>query len=144
MTVKPIPDGFHAVTPYLVVSNVSDEIEFLKKAFDAKVIYRMDTPGGTMHAEVKIRDSIVMMGQAQGEKKAMPTMLYMYVDDADKAYEKAVRAGGSVVQEPKDQFYGDRSGAVKDANGNEWWIATRKEEVSSEELARRAKEAHKK
>ena len=140
MTVKPIPDGFHAVTPYLLVKNVADQLEFLTKAFGAEVIERMDSPHGIMHAEVKIRDSIIMMGQAGGEREPMPAMLYLYVEDADSAYKKAIEAGGESVLEPTDQFYGDRSGAVKDSQGNEWWIATHKEDLSSEEIARRARE----
>lgn len=143
MGVKPIPDGYHAVTPYLFVADVAKQIEFLEKAFDAKVVHRLDTPQLTMHAELKIRDSIIMMGQAMGEHKAMPVMLYLYVEDADKAYQQALKAGGTMVQEPKDQFYGDRSGAVKDSNDNQWWVASRKEDLTSEEIVKRAMEAHK-
>lgn len=145
MSVKPIPDGYNTVTPYLVLQDVAKELEFLQKAFDAKVTYRMDTPNGTVHAEVKIGNSMVMLGQADDAKGSKPTqtMLYLYVEDCDKAYEKAVRAGGTSVAEVKDQFYGDRSGGVKDPYGNQWWVATHKEDVSHEELERRAKEAHK-
>jgi PhnB protein len=142
MAVKPIPDGYHAVTPYLIVKDVAKEIEFLEKAFDAKVLYRMDSPQGTMHAEVKIRDSIVMMGAAKDEYKPIEAMFYLYVEDVDSAYKQAVKAGGTVVKEPTDQFYGDRSGAVKDSNGNEWWVASRIEELSEEEITERAKKAH--
>jgi PhnB protein len=144
MGVKPIPDGFHAVTPYLVVKDVGKEIEFLQKAFDAKVRYRMDMPSGcTSHAEVQIRDSIVMMGMASEQHPAMPVMLYLYVEDCDAAFKKAVAAGGKSMQEPKTMFYGDRSGAVTDESGNQWWVATHVEDVSEEELAKRAREAHK-
>jgi PhnB protein len=142
MSVKPIPDGYHAVTPYLVVPDVAKQIEFLEKAFDAKVLYRMDTPNGTTHAEVKIRDSILMMGQASGEHKPMPGMMYLYVEDADEAFQKAKKAGGEVVQPMKDQFYGDRSGGLKDSNGNQWWVASRKEELTPEEVSKRAREAY--
>lgn len=142
MTVKPIPDGYHAVTPYLVVKDVSRQIEFLQKAFDAQVLYRMESPQGTMHAEVKIRDSILMMGAAKDEYKPRESMFYLYVEDVDSAYQQAVKAGGTVVKEPADQFYGDRSGAVKDSNGNEWWVASRKEELSEEEITERAMKAH--
>ncbi len=143
MTVKPIPDGFHAVTPFLVVKDVAAQIDFLEKAFDAVVLERIDTPAGTVHAEIKIRDSIIMMGQARGECEPMPMMFYLYVEDADKAFEKARDAGGSVLQEPQDQFYGDRSGAVMDSNDNQWYLASRKENISSEELAKRALEMQK-
>lgn len=143
MAVKPIPDGYHAVTPYLVVRDIAKQIEFLLSAFDGQVIERVDSPSGIMHAEVRIRDSIIMIGQAQGEHKPMPVMLYLYVEDADTAFERAVQAGGIPLQEPKDQFYGDRSGAVKDSNDNQWWVATRKENLSPEEVAGRAREAYK-
>jgi uncharacterized glyoxalase superfamily protein PhnB len=143
MSVKPIPDGFHAVTPYLRVRNVAEQIEFMTKAFGGEVIDRIDSPMGVMHAEVKIRDSIIMMGQVAADQKPMPVTLYLYVTDADKVYAQALKSGGTSVQRMKDQFYGDRSGAVKDSNDNEWWIATRQENLSSEEIGKRAKEAHK-
>ncbi len=140
MSVKAIPEGYHAVTPYLLVRDLQSQIEFLKKAFDAKVIEAVETPQGIMHAEVRIYDSMVMMGQVPPERQAMPMTLYLYVEDSDKVYEQALAAGASVIQEPKDQYYGDRSGAVKDLNENQWWIATRKENLSAEELAKKAKE----
>ena len=139
MAVKPIPDGYHSVTPYLVVQGVAKLIDFLKQAFDAKEIERMAGPDGTvMHAEVRIGDSVVMMGEARGESKPMPAALYLYVNDTDVTYRRALQAGATSLKEPADQFYGDRSGGVKDPAGNQWWIATRKEDVSPEELARRA------
>lgn len=144
MSVKPIPDGYHAVTPFLVVADVSKQIEFMEKAFDAKVLYRMDTPKGTTHAELKIRDSILMLGQLDPTRNETPTntMMYLYVEDADKAFNQAVKAGATSVAEVKDQFYGDRSGGVKDLHGNQWWLATRKEDLSPEEVTKRAKEAY--
>jgi len=139
MAVKPIPDGYHSVTPYLIVQGVAKLIDFLKQAFDAKEIERMAGPDGTvMHAEVRIGDSVVMMGEARGESKPMPAALYLYVNDTDVTYRRALQAGATSLKEPADQFYGDRSGGVKDPAGNQWWIATRKEDVSPEELARRA------
>ncbi len=139
MAVKPIPEGFHTVTPYIVVEGVPKLIDFLKQAFEAKEINRHAQPDGTiMHAEVKIGDSIVMMGEARGEHKPMPSMLYLYVKDADAVYKRAVQAGATSVMEPADQFYGDRSGGVKDLCGNQWWIATHKEDVSPEEMTKRA------
>jgi PhnB protein len=142
MNVKPIPDGFHAVTPYLRVRDVARQIEFMTKAFGGEVIERIDSPMGTMHAEVKIRDSIIMMGQVPGDQKPMPVTLYLYVENADKVYAEALKLGATSVQEMKDQFYGDRSGAVRDSNDNEWWIATRKENLTHDELATRARQAH--
>jgi PhnB protein len=142
MAVKPIPEGYHTVTPYLVVENAARLIEFMKQAFDATEVYRSDLPDGTvMHAEVRVGDSMIMVGQSRGEHKPLPCMLYLYVEDVDGAYKQAVQAGGVSVAEPKDQFYGDRSGGVKDEFGNQWWIGTHIEDVSHEELARRAASA---
>lgn len=141
MTVKPIPEGYHTVTPYLVVPGVAKLIDFLKQAFGAEEKERHARPdGGIMHAEVKIGNSIVMMGEPQGEFKSMPmpSMLYVYVNDVDDAYKRALQAGATSVMAPADQFYGDRNGGVKDAAGNLWWIATHIEDVSPEELAKRA------
>ena len=144
-TAKPIPDGFHAVTPYLVVSGVKRLIEFLEKAFGAEVVERHTRPDGTvMHAQVRIADSIVMMGEPWGENaKQMPAALYLYVKDVDAVFKQALAAGGTSTDAPADQFYGDRSGGIKDPSGNQWWIATHKEDVSSAELARRAEAAMK-
>jgi uncharacterized glyoxalase superfamily protein PhnB len=139
MAVTPIPAGFHTVTPYLVVQGAAKLIDFLKQAFDAKEIMRMPLPDGTiMHAEVKIGDSIVMMGDARGEMKPMPAAIYLYVNDADATYQRALRAGATSTMEPADQFYGDRNAGVKDPVGNQWWIGTHIEDVPPDELARRA------
>ena len=127
------------MTPYLVVQGVAKLIDFLKQAFDAKEIERMAGPDGSvMHGEVRIGDSVVMMGEAWGESKPIAAALYLYVNDTDVTYRRALQAGATSLREPADQFYGDRSGGVKDPAGNQWWIATRKEDVSPEELARRA------
>jgi uncharacterized glyoxalase superfamily protein PhnB len=137
--VKPIPDGYHTVTPYLVVEGVDELIDFLKQAFDAVETERIPGPEGKVgHGEVRIGDSAVMMGEASGEWKAMPGMIYLYVNDTDATYKRALEAGATSVMEPADQFYGDRNAGVKDASGNMWWIATRKENVSPEELRKRA------
>ena len=138
MAVKPIPDGYRTVTPYLTVPQAPRQIDFLKQAFGAQEVERMALPDGrVMHAEVKIGDSIVMMGEANDKWPAMPACLYLYVDDVDATYARALKAGATTLQEPADQFYGDRCGGVKDASGNTWWIATRKEDVSPEELKKR-------
>lgn len=135
---KPIPDGYHTITPYLLVENAAALIEFLKRAFHAKEIERMVLPDGTVsHAELQIGDSKVMMGQPRGEMKPVPASLYMYVQDVDYVYRDAVEAGGISISEPKDQFYGDRGAAVQDPAGNTWWIATHIEDVHPEELRRR-------
>jgi uncharacterized glyoxalase superfamily protein PhnB len=139
MAVKPIPDGYHTVTPYLVVQGVAQLIDFVKQAFGAEAKECMQAPDGSvMHAEVKIGDSMVMMGEAKGEHKPMPCCLYLYVPDTDAVYRRALQAGGTSLMEPADQFYGDRNAGVKDFAGNYWWIGTRKEEVPPEELEKRA------
>jgi PhnB protein len=139
MSAKPIPEGYHTVTPYLVVEGAAKLIDFLKQAFDAEETFRMPMPDGSiMHAEVKIGDSMVMMGEASDKWKAMPCAIYLYVNDADAVYRRALKAGATSTMESSDQFYGDRQGGVKDPSGNTWWIATHKEDVSSEELKKRA------
>lgn len=123
MAVKPIPDGYHTVTPYLIVQGVAKLIDFLKQAFEAEEIHRTTRPDGTiMHAVVRIGDSVVMMG----EFKPMPGSIYLYVNDTDATYKRALQAGAASMMEPADQFYGDRNAGVKDPVGNHWWIATHK------------------
>lgn len=144
MAVKPIPDGYHTVTPYLVVNGVPSLVEFLKKAFGAEQTESVPgADGKETHAEVKIGDSKVMMGEAGPQHPPLTAMLYLYVADCDAAYKRAVEAGGASIMPPTDMFYGDRSGAVKDACGNQWWMATRKENLSPEEIAKRAAAQHK-
>jgi len=139
VAVKPIPDGYHTVTPYLVVEDCAKLIEFLKEAFDGKEQECMKRPDGrVLHAEVRIGDSVVMMGEAQGQFKPMPGSLYLYVKDTDATYKRALGAGGMTMMEPADQFYGDRNAGVMDPCGNLWWIATRQEDLSREEITKRA------
>jgi uncharacterized glyoxalase superfamily protein PhnB len=136
--VKPVPKGYHTVTPYLVVKGVARLIDFLKRAFEAKVVDRMEGPGGSVaHASVRIGDSMVMMGEAHGKWKAMPAMIYLYVKDTDATYKRALRAGATSVMKPADQFWGDRHGGVKDGCGNQWWISTHIEDLSPGEIKRR-------
>jgi len=136
--VKPVPERYHSVTPYLVVQGVPKLLEFLKQTFNSTELERVPRPDGTIsHAEVRIGDSVVMMGEANAQSKAMPTMLYVYVEDVDAVYKRALQAGAKPVRELKDEFYGDRAGGVADPVGNQWWIATHKEDVSPEELRRR-------
>lgn len=138
MVVKPIPEGFHTVTPYLLVKGVAQVLDFLKQAFDAKEITRSAMPDGTvMHAQVKIGDSFVMMGEAGGPWQPMPGSIYLYVPDTDATYKRALKAGATSVMEPADQFYGDRNAGVKDSVGNMWWISTHVEDVSPEEMKKR-------
>ncbi len=139
MAVNPIPDGYHTITPYLVVQGVPKLIDFLKEAFGGVEKECMTLPDGTViHAEVRIGDSLVMMGEARGQFKPMPGSLYLYVPDTDAAYKRALQAGGMTTMEPADQFYGDRNAGVMDPAGNLWWIATRQEDVPPDELERRA------
>jgi PhnB protein len=138
MSVKPIPEGYHTVTPYLNIQGAAELIEFLQKAFAARVKERIDRPDGAIvHAEIRIGDSIVMLSDPGGDCAPMPGAFYLYVTDADAAYKCAIEAGATSVMEPTDQFWGDRQGGVKDRFGNLWWIATRVEGVSEEELQRR-------
>jgi uncharacterized glyoxalase superfamily protein PhnB len=138
MAVKPIPEGYHTVTPYLVVREVSQLIDFMKQAFAAEEVMRMTRPDGSIgHAEVKIGDSRVMLGGAGGDYPPMPAMLHLYVEDADAIYRQALQAGATSLREPVTEFYGDRMAGVKDLSGNQWWIATRVEDISVEEMARR-------
>ena len=142
MAVKPKPDGYHTVTPYLVVEGAAALIDFLKSAFGAQEFHRFAAPGGRIgHAEVWIGDSAVMLGDARAEFQPMTAMLYLYVDDVDTLYQRALDAGAESVQPPADQFYGDRSAGVKDPCGNLWWMATHIEDVPGDELKRRAEEA---
>jgi len=144
MAVKPIPDGYHTVTPYLVVQRAAKLIDFLKQAFEAKEIECMTQPDGTIrHAEVRIGDSVVMVSEAKDEWKPMPSGIYLYVNDTDAVYKRALQAGATSIMEPADQFYGDRNAGVKDLSGNHWWIATHKEDVPPEEIQKRAEAAMK-
>lgn len=139
MTTKPIPDGYHTVTPYLMVNGAPKLVEFIKKAFEGQETERMHRPDGSIgHAELRIGDSVVMLADAHGQSKPMPASIYLYVKDVDATFKRALQAGATSTQEPSNQFYGDRSGAIEDPVGNHWWIATRIESVSRQELAKRA------
>jgi PhnB protein len=138
MAVKPIPEGHNAVSPYLVVADPARLIEFLKRTFDATELFRLAQPDGrVMHAEVKIADSVVMTGQASEQHPPTACMLHVYVTDADTVYKRALQAGATSIAAPEDAFYGDRRAAVRDAFGNQWWIATHKEDVPADEMKRR-------
>ena len=143
MAANPVPAGYHTVTPYLTVPDARKEIEFLKQAFGAKTTEALheDADGAIRHAELKIGDSMIMMGQARDQWKARQASFYLYVPDCDAWYKRALEAGGKSIMQPANQFYGDRLGAVEDAAGNQWWIATHIEDVSPEEMERRAQAA---
>ncbi len=136
--VRPIPEGHHTVTTYLTVPGVNRLIDFIQKGLNGELLFRMDGPNGTVaHAEMKIGDSIVMMGEPHGEFEAKPCNVHLYVENADEVYQRALQAGGTSVRPVENQFYGDRSGGVKDPSGNQWWISTHVEDVSMDELQRR-------
>ncbi len=140
--VNPIPSQYQRVIPYLIAKGASDLMEFLKIVFDAEETERMSMPDGTVaHGEIKIGESTIMVSEASEMYKENPTMLYIYVEDVDATYKKALDAGATSVKEPENQFYGDRSCMVKDASGNSWGIATHVEDVPPEEMEKRAAEA---
>ena len=141
MAVTPVPEGYHTVTPYIVAKDAAGVIDFARRAFGAKEHHVMRLPDGrVMHGDIVIGSSHVMVGQAGGENKAFPAMLYLYVPDVDAVYTQALAAGGTSISEPATQFYGDRHGAVNDADGNQWWIATHVEDVPDDEMRRRAEQ----
>ena len=143
MPVKPIPDGYPAVIPYLMVSDAERFVAFLSTVFGARVTEQLKRPDGKIgHTEVRLRDSMIMLSEAAPpEHPATPVMLHFYVEDVDATFKCAVQAGGTVVAEPANQFYGDRSGGVKEPSGNTIWIATHVEDVAPDELRRRAAQA---
>lgn len=142
--VRPIPEGFHAITPYLTVQGAGRLMDFLKQAFGAKETLRTTRPDGTIgHAQMKIGDSNVMIADAGDPWKPMPTAIYLYVEDCDATYQRALQAGAISLMEPADMFYGDRNSGVQDPSGNFWWISTHIEDISTEEKLRRAEAASK-
>jgi uncharacterized glyoxalase superfamily protein PhnB len=137
--VRPIPEGYHTVTPWIVVRGVAPLIAFLKKAFGAEEIARIENEDGTIgHAEVRVGDSVVMMFDAKPEWPDTPAFLRLYVEDADVAFKRAVAAGGTPVTEVKQLFFGDRVGRVQDPAGNIWWIQTHVEDLEPREMEKRA------
>jgi PhnB protein len=132
----PLPDGLHNVNVYLVVPDPDGLIDFITGVLGGRVALRSVSEGATQHAEVRVGDSVVMLGPSRGGP-ASPAMLYVYVDDCDAAYARALAAGAVSVRPPLDKFYGDRDAGVKDGWGNTWWIATHLEDVPADELRRR-------
>ncbi len=141
MSVKPIPDGFHSITPEIRAQGADRLMEFFKQAFDAQERHRMlDAAGKIGNAEMKIGDSIIMLAEATEKYLPTPASYYLYVLDTDATYQRALAAGGASLMEPADQFYGDRNAGIQDPAGNQWWIATHIEDVSPEEMERRAEQ----
>ena len=139
MSVPYKPSGYHTVTPYLVVQNVPETVDFLRRAFGAEEREQLTLPNGTVnHAMVLIGDSAIMLGLAPAaDWSPVPSTFYVYVRDTDAVYRSALAAGATSLTEPADQFYGDRNAGVRGPDGIRWWIATHVEEVPHAELLRR-------
>ena len=143
--VKPIPDGYHSVTPYLIIKGAAEAIEFYKKAFGATELFRMEHQGKVGHAEIKIGDSPIMLADESTEMGYIspktlggsPVSIMIYVEDVDVIYKQAISSGGEEVKAVQDQIYGDRSGTLKDPFGHVWHVATHKEDVTPEEMDKR-------
>ena len=145
MAVKPIPDGYHTITPYVTLNGAAKAMDFLKAAFGAKEVHKTMRPdGGVWHADLLVGNSHFMISDANEQFPAAPASFYLYVEDTDAAYRRALDAGATSLMEPMTAFYGDRSAGVKDPAGNQWWIATHVEDVSPEEMKRREAEEAKK
>ena len=149
MTVKPIPDEYHSVTPYLIVKGAANAIVFYQKAFGATEVMRLDGPGGSvMHAEMQIGDSRIMMADVFPDMSALAPQspgssgvgLCLYVENVDEVVAQAIEAGAKVQRPLQDQFYGDRSATLEDPFGHVWTVATHIEDVSPEEMDRRMAE----
>lgn len=147
MSVKPIPEGYHSITPYLSIKGAAKAIEFYKHAFGAAECFRLVTPIGTIgHAEIRIGDSAIMLSEAcdEGPLCSPQTLggasvgLHLYVADVDAVFAQAVGVGAKTVMSVRDQFYGDRTGTLEDPFGHIWFIATHKEELTPEEINKRA------
>jgi len=145
--VKPIPEGYHSVTPYLIIKNAAAAIEFYKKAFGATELFRMDQPNGKIgHAEIKIGDSPIMLSDEFPEMGyrspqslgGSPVSIMLYVDDVDAVVNRATTAGAKLDRPVEDKFYGDRTGSLTDPFGHIWHVGTHKEDVSPEEMEKRA------
>jgi PhnB protein len=146
-TVRPIPEGYPSITPYLIVDGAGAAIAFYKKALGASEILRLEGEGGRIvHAEIKIGDSPVMLADEYPDQGAVsprklggsPVMLHVYVEDVDAAVDRAVAAGAKLVRPVADRFYGDRTGGIEDPFGYRWFIATHKEDLTVDEIRQRA------
>ena len=149
MTVKPIPDGYHSVTPYLILKGAVDAIEFYKKAFNAAEFMRLESPDGKVgHAEIQIGDSRIMLADEQPEMNCLAPQtpgsagvsICLYVENVDEIVPQAIEAGAKIQRPLQDQFYGDRSATLEDPFGHVWTVATHIEDVPPEEIDRRLEE----
>jgi PhnB protein len=146
--VKPVPDGYHTATPYLILSGAAKALDYYQRAFGAQELMRMASPDGQhiMHAEIRIGDSPIMLADEYPDMgyrspKAYggtPVSLMLYVDDVDKVFKQALAAGGKELRPLADQFYGDRTGTLEDPFGHVWTVATHVEDVSESEMKKRA------
>jgi len=134
------PDGYHTLTPQTIVDDAAETIAFLETVFDAAVEEVYENDGFIQHAQVRIGDSPLMLASSSESFGEFPVMMNVYVDDVDAVFARAVEHGATPLREPEDQFYGDRTGGVRDGQGNQWWISTRIEDVSEEEIRRRMAE----
>lgn len=145
---KPIPDGYHSVTPYLTVDDAGKAIEFYTRAFGAEEVMRLPMGDRIAHAEIRVGDSVIMLSDEWPEMDKLSPKnrggatagLMVYVEDCDAAFRRAVEAGASAEDEPSDKFWGDRSASVKDPFGTTWMLATHVEDVAPEEMGRRMQE----
>ncbi len=141
MSVKPIPEGYQNVIPFLICTGADKVIDFCQKVFGAKVMdISKDDKGTIMHASIQIRDSAVMLTEGSEKYPAQPAMMYVYMENCDEIYKLGLASGGTSLREPTNEFYGDRSCGFTDPSGNQWWVATHIEDVSREEIARRMKD----
>ncbi|MBE0410507.1 MAG: VOC family protein [Anaerolineales bacterium] len=138
MNVNFKPDGYHTVTPFLLVQNASNLIDFMKQVFEAEEIERYSNEDGSIiHAVMQIGDSRVMLSDTSEQFPERTSMLHLYLPDVDTVYHRALSAGATTLREPEDEFFGDRSAGVLDQFGNQWWLATHVEDLSAEEMQRR-------
>lgn len=146
MTVKPIPEGYRSITPYLCVDGAAQAIDFYKRAFGATELFRMAQPDGRIgHAEIRIGDSRIMLADEYPDMDfrspkhygGSPIGIHLYVDDVDATVNRAIAAGAHLLKQVSDQFYGDRNGAVQDPYGHRWYVSTHIEDLSTEEIERR-------
>jgi PhnB protein len=136
------PSGYHTVTPYLIVDGAESLMTFIVNVLDGTETVRMAGPDGRIaHAEMHVGDSLVMLADAPEPAAITPAMLHLYVLDSDATYQRALEAGATSLREPQNEFYGDRMSGVKDTTGIKWYFATHVEDISEEEMARRAAQA---
>ncbi len=148
MTVNYIPDGYHSITPYLILSNAAQGLEYYKQAFGAVELLRLSDPAGkVMHAEIRIGNSVIMLADEFPEidahspttLKGTPVSLMIYVEDVDSQFDRAIKSGATIRRPVTDQFYGDRNGILVDPFGHVWTISTHKEDLTPEEIQERTR-----